>query len=422
MTEATIDDGLERHAQRVELTVLALCAVGLVMVYSAHAPYHVEARDGSVGDTFPALLSQAVKLGLGVVLLALGRFLDLDALRRHASKPFVLALVVLAIVPFAGVTLNGSRRWLALGPLSFQPIEFVKVALLVFLAARLATLGGRIRQLMPLGILLLVALAPPMLLLMLQPDFGSSVFLVGLALTIVMIAGARALHVGGICLAGFTALVGLALAFFPHVLDRFERHADLRPGDQVYQGLLALGSGGLAGYRGGLGDGIAKLGYVPMIQNDFILASIGEEAGLIGATIVVLLFALFTLSGAAIARAQQDSFRFLLAAGVVLLIAVQALINFAVVTKIGPTKGIALPFISSGGSALMFSMFAIGLLLNVARAHPTARNQIARYSKERSDGAPRRVRRTRTETDGEDRDPVVVARRKSGVTGTTANG
>ncbi len=360
-------DALDLNAKRVEFATLALCAIGLVMVYSASSPYTDKVRTGSVPDTFPTLMMQFLKLGLAFALFLCGRFISLEFIRRHAAKFFVGSLLLLCLVPFIGISLNGSRRWLAAGPFTFQPVEMVKLAIVALLASRLGALGRKIEEFPRLMGVVALALVPPLALLWKQPDFGSSVFLFGVCVVLVVIAGAKVRHCALGLLGGLAGLALTAALFMPHVRERFEKHSAPKPGDQVYEALLSLGSGGLAGGESGIGGGVGKLGYVPMIQSDFIFAAVGEETGFIGTSLVIALFVTLTYAGARIARLQRDPFRFLLGVGLIVEVAVQALINLVVVTALGPTKGIALPFISSGGSALMFSLFGIGLLVNIAR-------------------------------------------------------
>lgn len=382
MTNTAVSDRaiLDANGKRMEFATLALCAIGLVMVYAATSPFGDKARTGTVEDTIPTLASQATKLALGFVAFLLGRALSLDMLKRNAGKILVFAVFVLALVPFFGITLNYSNRWLRFGSFTFQPVEMVKLAVVVWIAAHLCRLGDRIRDLSELSRTFLFAVGPPLVLLFLQPDFGSSVFLLGVALVLVIIAGARFRHYGGAILGGFAALYLAAIAFFPHVVTRFQKHVDPKPGDQVYQALLSFGAGGFAGIDGGIGAGVGKLGFVPMVQSDFIMSAIGEEAGFLGSSIVIALFVMFTYAGARIALHQRDRFRLLLACGLVINVAVQAMINLVVVTALGPTKGIALPFISSGGSAVMFSLFGVGLLINLARSAAVETGEPGRYA------------------------------------------
>lgn len=371
---------LEANGRRMEFAALALCAIGLVMVYAATAPFSDKTRMGTVEDTIPTLWSQATKLALGFVAFLLGRAISLDLLKRNAGKLLIFAVFVLALVPFFGITLNYSNRWLKFGSFTFQPVEMVKLAVVAWIAAHLSRIGDRIRDLRELSLVFLLGVGPALLLLFLQPDFGSSVFLLGVALVLVVIAGARFRHYGGGILGGFAALYLAAIAFFPHVVTRFQKHVDPKPGDQVYQALLSFGAGGFAGIDGGIGAGVGKLGFVPMVQSDFIMSAIGEEAGFLGSSIVIALFVMFTYAGARIALLQRERFRFLLACGLVINVAVQALINLVVVTALGPTKGIALPFISSGGSAVMFSLFGVGLLINLARSRAMETEEPERYA------------------------------------------
>lgn len=371
---------LDQNGKRLEFATLALCAIGLVMVYAATSPFWDKSRLGGVEDTIPTFISQSLKLALGVVAFLLGRFVSLDLVKRNSGKLLIFAVFVLAMVPFFGITLNSSNRWLRFGGITFQPVEMVKLAVIAWTASRLATIGDRIRDLRELVTLFAVGVGPALVLLFLQPDFGSSVFLLGVALVLAIIAGARFRHYGGGMIGGFAALYLLAIAFYPHVVSRFQKHADPQPSDQVYQALLSFGAGGFAGVDGGVGAGSGKLGFVPMVQSDFIMSAIGEETGFVGSSIVIALFVMFTYAGARIALLQRDRFRFLLACGLVINVAVQAMINFVVVTALGPTKGIALPFISSGGSAVMFSLFGVGLLINLARRTPVEAAAGDRYA------------------------------------------
>lgn len=352
-------------ADHVELVSLALLLIGVVMVYSASSPYG--ARTGEVEATWRVVTVQLVKLGSAFALYLLGSRLGVDFFLRHSGKGLLIAVAALALVPLFGVTLNGSRRWFSIGGVSFQPAEMMKILLVLYLAARMGALGDGIRRFDRPILLLGTSVVPICGLLFLQPDFGTAVFVLCVSLLLWIIAGGRFSHLlttGATCLAGF---VIAALLFFPHVLDRFHKHAEPRVGDQVYQSLIALGSGGITGMGGGLGDGVGKLGFIPMVNSDFILANIGEEAGFLGTSLVVVLFMLLTIFGARLAAAEQRLDRFLLACGIVLSIAAQALINLVVVTRLGPTKGIALPFISAGGSALAFTLFGVGLLVHMAR-------------------------------------------------------
>lgn len=359
--------GASSAARTLELVVCTLVLLGLVMSYSASAPF--VAREGDLGDTFRPFLIHSVKLLLGLLLFVGARRVPVDWLLRHHKGLLlgVLVLLVLVLVPGLGARLNGARRWFSFGALTFQPVELAKIVVVIAVSARLHQLREGVARLTPCVVLILTMVAPVCLLLCLQPDFGSTVLLAGLVFLLMIFGGARPAHYVPATLLGFGTLVTCAWFFMPHVIERFSKHVAPQPGDQAYQSLVALGSGGMAGLHYGVGDGMAKLGYLPMIRSDFVFASIGEEFGFLGTTLVVFLYALFTVMAARIVLAQRDRFRFLLAAGISLGISIQVLINLVVVTAVTPTKGIALPFLSAGGSSLVMSLLAVGLLTNLAR-------------------------------------------------------
>lgn len=368
MPDAKVVETVESTCSRfVELIVLALILIGLLMAYSSNAPY--AARTGDLGATWHGFYVHSVKVAVAAAFFALALRLPIDSLARHHRKILLGSLVLLGLVliPGVGSKLNGARRWFQYGPLTFQPVEFAKIAVIITVAACLQGLGSKVRRLSSCGVLLIAVLVPVCALLFLQPDFGSACLISGLVFLLMIFAGARPEHYLPATVVSLLALVLLAWLFMPHVLERLTKHFNPQPGDQAYQSLVALGSGGLLGYGAGLGGGMAKLGYLPMISSDFIFAAIGEEMGFVGTSLVVLLFLMFTVLSVRIVVAQTSMFRFLLGAGITLGIAVQVLINLVVVTAVTPTKGIALPFISAGGSALAMSLFSVGLLINMAR-------------------------------------------------------
>lgn len=361
--------GLLGTARALELVVLALALVGLVMSYSASAPYSADARTGDLADTWRTLIVHSVKLGVGIALFVAVRRVPLSWVERHHRRLMIgaLALLVIVLIPGIGAKLNGARRWFSFGPLAFQPVELAKIVVVAAVAAELRAMGDGVTRLAPCARLLLTFVAPVCVLLCCQPDFGSTVLLAGIVFLLMIFAGARPAHYIPATLFGFGGLVAAAWLFLPHVLERFSRHVDPKPGEQAYQSLVALGSGGLAGMDHGIGAGMAKLGYLPMISSDFVFASVGEELGFLGTTLVVFLFVMFTLLASRVVLAQRDMFRFLLGAGITLSISVQVLINLVVVTAVTPTKGIALPFISAGGSSLVMSLVAVGILVSLAK-------------------------------------------------------
>ncbi len=357
-------DQAARSARSLQWVVAALVGLGVIMVFSTRAPQIV--RVGGPSSVYEPLLDQGVKLGVGAAFLLLGLFTRPARLLRLGRWMMLvaLALLVLVLVPELGAKINGARRWFSFGP-GFQPVEFARIALIVFLAAHVHQAGPRIRELVRGLLPPLIALIASMVLLLLQPDFGSAIFFLGLGSLLLILGGARLIHFCMLAAVTFPVAVVYGWNSLGHVQSRVQQFLEPGMGHQAVQSVLALGAGGLAGTD--LGSGTSKLGYLPQISSDFILAAVGEELGFAGSSLVVLLFALFLVAGTRIALAQTSTGRFLLAAGIAISIATQAIVNIAVVTAAVPTKGIALPFVSAGGSSLAFSLFAVGLLIRLAR-------------------------------------------------------
>jgi cell division protein FtsW len=347
--------------------VVALCSVGVVMVYSASA---IIAAD-RFHDPFFFLKKQLFWAVLGFGCLWAALRLDYRRLERFVVPLLVgsLVLLVLVLVPPFGQAINGTRRWFRGGPLSFQPVELAKFSLVLYLAAFLA----RRRALMAsFG----QGLLPPLLvaslmagLTILQPDLGNSLALIILTLALAYLAGARVSHMLAIAAAALPA-VGLLIALKPYRWRRML--AFVNPWDdpqgsgfQIIQAFLALGSGGWFGL--GLGASKQKLFYLPEPYTDFIFAIIGEELGLVGASLVVALFAVLIWRGLRIGLRAPDAFGGYLALGLTIMLATQTLVNLGVVTGALPTKGLPLPFVSFGGSALLMTMFSAGVLLNISQ-------------------------------------------------------
>jgi cell division protein FtsW len=348
------------------LAVGTLTAFGLVMVFSAsevqgwlwfhNAAYYFE--------------RQLIWLALGLVLLWCGAHLDYHRLRALAWPlgAVAVALLVLVLLPHIGVEVNGARRWLRVGPMQMQPAELAKVAAIVFMALWLERHRGRLGSLEN-GVLPFLALLGGLaILIILERDLGTTLIVAAILLAQFLVAGGRKRHV---LLLGL--IVGLSVYVFirmePYRLHRILAFIDpwadpLNTGFQSIQSVLALGSGGIAGV--GLGQSIQKYQWLPFAHTDFIFAILGEETGLIGTSLVLGLFALFTYRGYRVALKAPDAFGSLLACGVTSWIAVQALINIAAVTVTLPTTGIPLPFISYGGSSLAITLLAVGILMNVS--------------------------------------------------------
>ena len=355
-----------RGDRALVLAVLALAAFGLVMVFSAsevqgwlwfhNAAFYFE--------------RQLLWLALGVVLLWAAAHIDYHRLRPLAwpLAGVTVLLLVLVLLPHFGVEVNGARRWLRLGPMQMQPAELAKVASIIFMALWLERHRERIGSLEDGVVPFLALLGFVTLLVILERDLGTTMIVAGILLSQFLVAGGRKRHVLLLLL-----IVVLCLYVFirmePYRLHRILAFVDpwsdpLNTGFQAIQSVVALGSGGVTGL--GLGHSIQKYQWLPFAHTDFIFAIVGEETGLIGTTIVLALFGLFTYRGYRVALKAPDAFGSLLACGVTTWIAFQALINIAAVTVTLPTTGIPLPFISYGGSSLAITLLAVGILMNVS--------------------------------------------------------
>ena len=349
------------------LAVAALVSLGTVMVFNVS---YFPGGD-AFGDPLHFFRKHLVAIVTGIGLCVITMRMGSDRFRALAYPLLVVATVamVLVLVPGIGSVRSGARRWLPLGPLTFQPSELAKFALVLYLARSLARRGERVREFWH-GIVphcLMVGMLAALCLL--EPDFGT-VALWGILLILMLFAaGARLAHLGLFAAAAAPALVAIAITA-PYRMKRLTSFLDctqdaLGNGFQLCQALIAFGSGGVSGV--GLGQGQQKMYYLPAAHTDFIFSVIGEELGLVGAGLVLALFAVVALRGLRIAARHPDEFGSLLAFGLTTLIVVQGLLNFGVALGALPTKGLTLPFVSYGGSAMMISLAELGTLMALAR-------------------------------------------------------
>ena len=355
------------------LAILVLVAIGVEMVFSASfVVAHNEFGDGTY-----FLLRHLVWIALGLIALVAASRIDYRILPRFAALIYLGSLVLLAVVllPGMGEVTYGSARWLSLGPLSFQPSEVTKVALVIYLASWLAKVGDTVNDfrlgIIPFALILCLTAG----LVLLEPNLGTAAVLTATAASTFFVAGVNILHALSAALVGaggLAALMGLAhtAAGGGYWSQRVE--AFLNPwlyaegiGWQTTQTLLALGSGGVTGL--GLGVGRQKYYYVPNAHTDSIFAIVGEEIGLVGTLLVLGLFLFVAWRGLSIALSAPDPLGRLLAAGVTSMIVWQALLNMAVISNTVPFTGEPLPFVSYGGSAMVVNLCAVGLLLSVSR-------------------------------------------------------
>ena len=345
---------------------IGLALFGLVMVYSASA---ITAQKEN-GSQYYYVIKQGIWTGFGLVAMFITMHVDYRWLRnRRLVYAIVLVTTLMLFAVFGFSPINGARRWIKLRAFSIQPSEISKITLAIFLAyfleKRAGEEGAFLRTFVPAAVITgLLAL-----LVVAEPDLGTALMLAVIFVVVIYTAGAKLLHLG---MAAAPALIGLAglLIFVPWRLKRLliflDPWADPRGGGyQIVQALLAFGSGGPHGL--GFAQGRQKLFFLPFAHSDFIFAVIGEELGLAGGLGVVLVFGLFLWRGIRTSLRAPDRFAMLLSLGLVTSIVAQALFNMSVVLALLPTKGIPLPFISYGGSSMVPTLAAAGMLLNISQ-------------------------------------------------------
>lgn len=345
-----------------------LLLMGLVTLFCAT---YYTARDG--GDALSEVKKQLFGMAIGAVAMFFTSRIPYWFWGRHevalAGLGISAVLLILVIIPGVGVYINGSRRWLRLGPLSFQPSEFAKYAVVLFVSLALAARGKRVRKFFDGIVPVLIAPGVMFLLILEQPNLSTAGTIIIVSVILVMLAGAKWRHMFVLGTGGL--IVGAYYAWSePYRRERllsftdpFAKMSD--EGYQLSQSLIAFGSGGLFGM--GMGQGRQKYAYLPYPESDFIFAIVGEDFGLLGCVAVILMFIAFMFAGMRIALTCPDRFGCLLAAGITCLISVQAFINMGVVVGVLPTTGLPLPFFSAGGTSLSITMAAVGIVLSISR-------------------------------------------------------
>jgi cell division protein FtsW len=345
---------------------VGLALFGVVMVYSASAVM----AQRETGSQFHYVIKQGIWTGIGFIVMLAAMQFNYNRLRdRRIVYGFLLLTVALLLLVFAFPAINGAQRWIKLKGFRIQPSELSKLSLVVFLAYFLEKRTGEERSFWRTFVPCALVTGSLAVLIIAEPDLGTAMMLAGVFGVLVYTAGARLFHLGLVALPALIGIVGLVI-FVPFRMRRIVMFLDpwadpQGNGFQVVQSLIAIGSGGPNGL--GFAQGKQKMLFLPFAHSDFIFAVVGEELGLLGTLTVLLIFGLFLWRGLRTSLLAPDRFGMLLSLGLVTGIVVQALFNISVVLSLVPTKGIPLPFISYGGSSLVPTLAAVGILLNISQ-------------------------------------------------------
>ena len=357
---------MKRHEKRsgfdygLLVVVLLLVIIGLIILYSTSS-YNGQVR---FHDSFYYLKKQAFATSLGLAMMYVMANIDYHIWQKYAMFAYVLSLILSVLVLLIGDEYNGSKRWLSFGPLSFQPSEFAKIAMILFLASMVVKHAKSMKKIKTLLWIMLLIL--PIVGLVGASNLSTAIIILGIGVILVFVASP--LYAQFVWL-GVTG-VGFLAIFLALESYRLERLAIWRnpekyeKGYQTLQGLYAIGSGGLFGR--GIGNSVQKLGFVPEAQNDMIFSIVCEEWGLVGASFLIILFLLLIWRFFVIATGARDLFGALIATGAMAHMMIQVILNIAVVTNTIPNTGITLPFISYGGTSVLFLLLEMGLVLSVS--------------------------------------------------------
>jgi len=343
--------------------VLILMVLSIGVVYSASATWAYE----KFGSSSRLLNAHTIKIVLGVVALFIGVAIPYDFYRKLTKPGIIIAVLVLAVTLGLGGEAKGATRWLRLGGLGFQPSEFAKFALLFHLCALVATKGETIRDLKKGFLPVMVWVGVVVLLVLLQPNFSTGAMILLLSLVMLFVSKARILHLAA-TVASLVPVLALYMLSAPYRRERImsflHGHVTGRQNYQLWQGIIGFGNGGLFGV--GPGESRQRDFFLPESYGDFVFSIVGEEYGFIGTTLFLALFLIIMFRGFKIAKYAKDDFSRLLAIGITSTITLYALVNAGVTLGILPTTGQPMPFVSYGGSSLLFSSFAVGVLLNIS--------------------------------------------------------
>ena len=349
--------------------VTTFLVIGIIMIYSTSSAKVTD----STHTMNTAFLRHVMWVAIAIIGMLIMMRIDYHYLQKYSTAIFIIALagLVVVLIPEIGTVTYGARRWVRFGSyFGYQPSEFAKLAMIIFMSGYIAKNQEKMSTFARGFVVPIVLIGVVSLLILKEPDFGTAMFISMISFVLIMVGGTRIIYVM------FTMIASI-----PHIYQILHniptyRHnrllAFLDPwkdpmgiGYQIIQSWIALGSGGIAGL--GMGESRQKLFFLPMSDNDFVFSIIGEEFGFIGTTSIVVMFALLTWQGIRVCKTTSDPFGFFLSLGITISLGLQAAINIAVVTGSIPTKGLPLPFISTGGSSILLSMLAIGILLNIAK-------------------------------------------------------
>ncbi len=347
--------------------ILVLLFIGIVMVYSASSYYALYQID--VYNTEFYFYKEITWSIVGVIGMLVTMSIDYHYYKKWTPWLVLITLVFLVLVLFVGSNINGAVRWIRLGPLSFQPSELAKYVVVLYLALLIDKRKGKITKFKEGTIFYLAVAGVFAGLILLEHNLSITAIVMMVAFIMILVGGAKISHLFSLVPVGLVA--GIALIFtqsyrLKRLTSFLNPWADTS-GDsyQLVQSLYALGSGGIFGV--GIGNSRQKALFMPEPHNDFIFSIIGEELGLIGCIIIISIFMFIVIKGTSIAIKARDNYGFLLAIGIISVIAIQAIINIAVVTGSMPVTGVPMPFISYGGTSLVFNLGAMGILLNISR-------------------------------------------------------
>ena len=357
------------------ITVLVLLAMGIIMILSASAPSALS----TTGNSYTYVKKQFAFAIVGIVLMFIISKIDYRFYKKYYWPVYFVSWIILllVLVPGLGVSVKGATRWVNLGFTQFQPSELTKIGMIIFYAGYLSDHKSEVADFWKGFVKPLCFIVPPIAILFLVQNHLSVSLIIGIiTLTMMLMSGCRLIHFANAGLVGFAGLMGVFGVMqikgkggfrLDRIATYFNPWADAQgTGYQMVQSLYAIGSGGFFGV--GLGESKQKYLYIPEPHNDFIFAILAEELGFIGCCFVIALFAIFIWRGILIAMKAPDMFGSLMAIGITTLIGAQAIINIAVVTASIPTTGMALPFFSYGGTALLILLCNVGILLNISRA------------------------------------------------------